>query len=264
MLLKHTVYIITGANRGFGKAIAETIASKVNQNRISFILVGRDQSQLESVKFDDNKFITCHYIANADFKGAKEAQVSVIDKISSLIKAWQENDTAPITNAVLINNAGSTGDLSKTVGDYDASEIQDYVDLNITSYISMVTGFIKLFNNGLINTTIVNISSLLAVEAFPNWALYATGKSARDMLLKVVTKEEPSIRTLSYAPGPLNNEMQQHVRETLGDQEQKQLYTKMADEGNLVDMKDSASRLYQLLAEDKFESGSHVDYYDLE
>jgi len=29
-------------------------------------------------------------------------------------------------------------------------------------------------------------------------------------------------------------------------------------------MKDSASRLYQLLAEDKFESGSHVDYYDLE
>jgi sepiapterin reductase len=50
------------------------------------------------------------------------------------------------------------------------------------------------------------------------------------MLLKVVTKEEPSIRTLSYAPGPLNNEMQQHVRETLGDQEQKQLYTKMADE----------------------------------
>lgn len=38
--------------------------------------------------------------------------------------------------------------------------------------------------------TIVNISSLLAVQAFPNWALYATGKSARDMLLKVVTIEE--------------------------------------------------------------------------
>lgn len=37
---------------------------------------------------------------------------------------------------------------------------------------------------------IVNISSLLAVQAFPNWGLYATGKSARDMLLKVVTVEE--------------------------------------------------------------------------
>ncbi|KAG2212161.1 hypothetical protein INT46_005996 [Mucor plumbeus] len=262
MLLKHTVYIITGANRGFGKAIAETIASKVNQEKTSFILVGRDQSQLENVKFEETKFISCHYIANANFKGAKQAKESVIDKISNLVKAWQDNDIAPITDAVLINNAGSTGDLSKKVGDYDVNEIQDYVDLNITSYISMVTGFIKLFNNGLINTSIINISSLLAVEAFPNWALYATGKSARDMLLKVVTKEEPSIRTLSYAPGPLNNEMQQHVRETLGDQEQKQLYTKMADEGNLVNMKDSAMKLYQLLTENKFTSGSHIDFYD--
>ncbi|KAL9557185.1 hypothetical protein MBANPS3_001527 [Mucor bainieri] len=263
MLLKHTVYIITGANRGFGKVVAETIASKVNQEKTSFILVGRDQSQLESVKLDtNNKYISCHYIAHADFQGAKQAQVSVIDKISNLIKAWQDDDTAPITKAVLINNAGSTGDLSKKVGDYNASEIQEYVDLNITSYIAMVTGFIKLFNNGLINTSIVNISSLLAVEAFPNWALYATGKSARDMLLKVVAKEEPSIRALSYAPGPLNNEMQQSVRETLGDQEQKKLFTNMATEGNLVDMNDSASRLYQLLEEDTYESGSHVDYYD--
>jgi sepiapterin reductase len=49
-----------------------------------------------------------------------------------------------------------------------------------------------LFNTGLTNISIVNISSLLAVEAFPNWGLYATGKAARDMLLKVVTKEEVS------------------------------------------------------------------------
>lgn len=117
---------------------------------------------------------------------------------------------APITRAILINNAGSTGDLSKKVGDYTATEIQDYVNLNITSYISIVyvftykkknhqithfkrknrTGFIRLFSKGVVDRTIVNISSLLAVQAFPNWALYATGKSARDMLLKVVTLEE--------------------------------------------------------------------------
>jgi sepiapterin reductase len=86
MLLKHTVYIITGANRGFGKAIAETIASKVNQEKTSFILVGRDQSQLENVKFEETKFISCHYIANANFKGAKQAKESVIDQISNLVK----------------------------------------------------------------------------------------------------------------------------------------------------------------------------------
>lgn len=48
--------------------------------------------------------------------------------------------------------------------------------------------------------TIVNISSLLAVQAFPNWGLYATGKSARDMLLKVVAKEnvKPSFFLFVY------------------------------------------------------------------
>lgn len=60
--------------------------------------------------------------------------------------------------------------------------------LRVTRYDS--TGFIRLFKKGIVDMTIVNISSLLAVQAFPNWALYATGKSARDMLLKVVAVEE--------------------------------------------------------------------------
>lgn len=56
--------------------------------------------------------------------------------------------------------------------------------------------------------------------------------------------------------------MQKTVRETLADDEQKKLYTKMANEGQLVKMEDSALKLYQLISQDKFESGSHIDYYD--
>jgi sepiapterin reductase len=39
-------------------------------------------------------------------------------------------------------------------------------------------------------TVIVNISSLLAVQAFSNWGLYAAGKAARDRLLGVIALEE--------------------------------------------------------------------------
>jgi sepiapterin reductase len=39
-------------------------------------------------------------------------------------------------------------------------------------------------------TVIVNISSLLAVQAFSNWSLYAAGKAARDRLLGVIALEE--------------------------------------------------------------------------
>lgn len=39
-------------------------------------------------------------------------------------------------------------------------------------------------------TVIVNISSLLAIQASPNWSLYAAGKAARDRLLEVIALEE--------------------------------------------------------------------------
>jgi sepiapterin reductase len=52
------------------------------------------------------------------------------------------------------------------------------------------------------------------------------------MFLKVVAAEEKDnhIKTLSYAPGPLDNEMQSQVRATLGDADQKKIYNSMADE----------------------------------
>jgi NAD(P)-dependent dehydrogenase (short-subunit alcohol dehydrogenase family) len=38
-------------------------------------------------------------------------------------------------------------------------------------------------------STIINVSSLLAIKAFPGWSLYATAKAARDMFHAVVAEE---------------------------------------------------------------------------
>jgi len=45
-------------------------------------------------------------------------------------------------------------------------------------------------------TVIVSISSLLAVQAFSNWGLYAAGKAARDRFLGVMALEEVQTRTV--------------------------------------------------------------------
>ena len=45
------------------------------------------------------------------------------------------------------------------------------------------------------------------------------GKAARDMFFKVLAAEEPSIRVLNYAPGPIDTDMQTYLRENLGDSE---------------------------------------------
>ena len=43
---------------------------------------------------------------------------------------------------------------------------------------------------------IVNVSSLMAVQGFPGFSLYCTGKAARDMLHEVIAKEE--VKLISY------------------------------------------------------------------
>ncbi|KAF7721526.1 hypothetical protein EC973_004524 [Apophysomyces ossiformis] len=270
-MLPHTLIVITGANRGFGRAITNVLASQ-SKRRTSFVLVGRNHLELEKLaQAIQTEVIQAHVISDISFDSAVATRDTVLKKLEAVVTTI--NQQSPLTKAILINNAGSTGDLSKQVQDYDADEIQSYVDVNITSFITLTSGFIRLFRPKEIDPTnppsfppdlvIVNISSLLAVQAFPNWGLYAAGKSARDMLLRVAAGEGKSVRTLSYAPGPLDNEMQKTVRETLADETQKKLYSEMAEKGNLVSMEDSAGKLADLLRNDAFESGAHIDYYDI-
>lgn len=85
MLLKHTLYVITGANRGFGKAITETLSKKAKDPKTSIVLVGRDEKQLQEIKLSNDK-VTCHYIANANLQGSQEAKESVIEKLKIMLQ----------------------------------------------------------------------------------------------------------------------------------------------------------------------------------
>ncbi|ORX43030.1 NAD(P)-binding protein [Hesseltinella vesiculosa] len=257
------LYIITGANRGFGQAIATNLGAQAKCPQ-QFILIGREEASLASTAAQLRQHQTTLAVELIAHPHALDNAASVdqyiLPRLDQLVKSLAA------TSITLINNAGSTGDLSQTVGDYTSEAIQRYVDMNITSYITLVSGVVQLQTNTwkAQKLTVVNISSLLAVQAFSHWGLYATGKAARDMLLAVISKEHSaSVRTLSYAPGPLDNQMQEQVRQTLGDPEQATLYKDMAQKGNLVSMDDSAKKLILLLENDTFESGAHLDFFDI-
>jgi len=106
------------------------------------------------------------------------------------------------------------------------------------------------------------------------------GKAARNMLHQVIAEEHKDdnsgIKVLNYAPGPLDTDMQREIREApLLDRETQAFYTKMKENGKLVTCEDSTNVLLNLLltCEDStallvpnyysFESGSHVDYFDV-
>ena len=51
-----------------------------------------------------------------------------------------------------------------------------------------------------------------------------SGKSARDMLFSTMALEEPTIRVLNYAPGPINTSMQLEARTKTADPELKSMF----------------------------------------
>ncbi|GIL62972.1 hypothetical protein Vafri_17149 [Volvox africanus] len=84
--------------------------------------------------------------------------------------------------------------------------------------------------------------------------------------LKSATIHNPAtktarVRTLSYAPGAIDTEMQAAAREALPPGPLKARFEDNARCGRLVDPWTSAQVLYDILAEDVYDNGVHLDYY---
>lgn len=121
--------------------------------------------------------------------------------------------------------------------------------------------------------TIVNISSLAAIQAFESWSVYCAGKAGREMFLQGVVREQqlreernPSckkLRVLNYAPGPLDTDMQKEIREIeTVDKALQAVFVQMEQDHTLVSPDASADKLTKLLVEKTFTTGQHVDYFD--
>jgi sepiapterin reductase len=86
MLLPHTLYVITGANRGFGKVIAETIASTAT-SKTTLVLVGRQEAPLNELKTQlANDKVACYVVSNVNLDTAQDAEKTVTDKLNDLVK----------------------------------------------------------------------------------------------------------------------------------------------------------------------------------
>ncbi|XP_015282913.1 PREDICTED: sepiapterin reductase [Gekko japonicus] len=171
----------------------------------------------------------------------------------------------PLPGQASDKNRASLGDISKAFVDFTSpDEVNGYLNLNVTSALCLTASILKAFpaEPGLCRT-VVNISSLCALKPFKSWALYCTGKAARDMMFQVLAAEEPDVRVLNYAPGPLDTDMQELARTQSGDLELREQFLRMKQQGQLLDCDVSSQKLLKLLLEDTFESGAHVDFYDV-
>ncbi|XP_043841485.1 sepiapterin reductase isoform X2 [Dromiciops gliroides] len=255
--LGRTLCILTGASQDFGRTLAPLLAARLAAGS-TLIMNARNYGTLRKLSTElkvlsPNLRVLCESTDLGSEIGLKH-----------LLTAVQELPRVPdLQRLLLIHEPGTLGDVSKNIVDFaDPTEINGYWALNVTSTLCLTSGILRVFppSPGL-KRTVVNISSMCALKPFKSWGLYCAGKAARNMLFKVLAEEEPNVRVLSYAPGPLDTDMQLEARQKTRDSELRQSLVKLKDTHSLLDSSVSAQKLLDLLEEDTFESGAHIDYF---
>jgi short-subunit dehydrogenase len=180
--------LITGASSGIGRATAIALA----QADRDLVLVSRSPEKLADLAQEladtgvQVKTVALDLAALSQVKPALEAAIA---------------DIGPID--ILINNAGMgyTGPLATM----PLADWQQVMDLNLTSALLCMQAVLPgMRDRG--SGTILNIASVAAYNAFPDWGAYSVSKAGLVTLSKILAAEERAngIRVMVVAPGAVN------------------------------------------------------------
>ena len=181
LLQKKTFCVVTGASRGLGRCIALTLGQKLPAPSC-FLLMARDMPSMASLKTEilsanPELNVVLGFFDQADLKKCanKEIFIDVLKKIEKSVSDFEQ--------ALIIHNSGTAGDLTKFGSEFtDAGEVQTVVNVNVTGTILLNSMFFQTFQKEAIDCrTVVNISSLAALQPFPSWSLYCASKYKADL-----------------------------------------------------------------------------------
>jgi NAD(P)-dependent dehydrogenase (short-subunit alcohol dehydrogenase family) len=180
-------YLITGASRGIGRAIAEKLAGSGN----TLLLHGRDHEALAK---------TCSLVeAKSSTAVPLCYDLRVAESVAEMVA---EIGSAPLDG--LINNAGIA--VVKPLAEISLDEWQTSLAVNVTAPFLLTQKLLPILSAG---SSIVNILSIAAKTGFPNWSCYCMSKFALEGFSQAVREEvrPRGIRLLNIYPAATNTEI---------------------------------------------------------
>lgn len=184
-------YLITGASRGIGRAIALKLAAP----DVMLLLHGRDTVALAE---------TCRAV---DEGGAKTGKLihdlATFRGINDLVA---EIGHKPID--LLVNNAGMA--VVKPFAEITRQEWEQTIGVNVTAPFFLIQHFARRMPPG---SSIVNILSIAAKTAYPNWSIYCGSKFALEGLSTAIREELRSrrVRMLNVYPAATDTDIWNEV-----------------------------------------------------
>ncbi|XP_043289906.1 sepiapterin reductase-like [Venturia canescens] len=249
--------IITGASRGIGAEIAQQF-SRLLAEGSHILLMARDLEKLRKNAEKMPKSVTCH-CENVDLSVATKDELKAI-----ILKALGDKGVQQYDRAVIVHNAATIGDLSKSTKDMDdLEEWRRYCDLNLFSPIILNSVFMNIFTDvSKVSRLVINVTSLCAIEPMKSSGFYNTGKAAREMFFKTFAAEFPTVNVLNWSPGPVDTDMFDTLTKESSDPQLRAKFNDLRDNHDILTPEQSTNRLIMVLKHQSYKSGDHVDYYD--
>jgi 3-oxoacyl-[acyl-carrier protein] reductase len=180
-------YLITGASRGIGRAIAEKLA----EGNVTLFLHGRDVAALRE---------TTNLV---EAKGAISRQLRADLGDKSSVEALIEQVSGEPLDA-LINNAGIA--VVKPLDKISIEEWERTFAINVTAPFLLSQGLIPAMSRG---GSIVNILSIAAKAGFAGWSSYCMSKFALEGFSQAIREElrARKIRVINIYPAATDTDI---------------------------------------------------------
>lgn len=242
-------YLVTGASKGLGRAIARAIATAghpviaLARETIDLVVTGAELAEIHS----DSITVSCNLADSADISGASAIIRSRFDHLAGIV-----------------HNAG-TIDPIKGILDVDRADWVRSLQVNLIG-VQDLTNQLDALIGGEKHTRITTISSGAARRAIPGWSAYCVAKAGLDMWAQcmAVEGEQKNISALAIAPGIVNTAMQARIRESDEvDFPPVKDFIRYYDEGTLANADDVAKTLLPYCIAQMGANGDRLDVRDL-
>jgi len=174
IFVRKSFVAITGASRGFGKAIAVKFAQKLPSSSV-FVLLARNVSDMEGVRNEMQALVKDLKVYVKAFDQGNMDQGVFNDIIQNIITEYKIN-IQDFQQAVIVHNAVSMGDVTKLATQMtQVSTVKSTFEINVSGMILLNAAFFQVFSDSSKSRLVVNVTSDNTTNADPSLSLYCSG-----------------------------------------------------------------------------------------
>ena len=247
------LFILTGASRGMGLAIARQLLQPAN----TLLCISRSANATLAVQAKQLDIALTQWTQD----------LALGARTSARLEQWlREQSASSFASATLINNAGVIPRIGP-LREADAADLSHALRVGLEAPMQLTSAFLRATNSWTGMRKVLNISSGLGRRAMASQASYCAAKAGMDHFTRCVALEEAlkanGAKLCSLAPGVIDTSMQEQLRAASSDSFPDQpSFVKLKSSGSLASTEEAARRVLAVLIRADFGVNPVADVRD--